>query len=697
VRPAHRRRRASSLATAALLVLLTPLALVAAPAAVPVALAADGSLVSGFTTYSVEPAERRVRAHVVLSVENTKPDLTTISGTTRYYYPSWSIAVQQEARHVRATRDGEATVVTVQQRSGYKLVLVTIAPAIFLGSTAMLVIDYDLPDGGARADSQVRVGEAFATFVAYAHGDDRATVRVIVPSGYEVTMQGDPMRAHVDATGTTLTTEDSVNAQAWYAVVTADRPEGLWLRTLRLPIAGQDRVVEVRAWPEDEAWSSTVVDELTRGLPELGRLIGLDWPVSGPLEVQEAYTPLLGGYAGFYTQGGAGALDQIRVTEEPDPFVILHEASHAWFNADLLEGRWINEGLADQYAALVLLAIGGAPTSPDPVDRSAAAAFPLNSWPPPGRIDDSAADEREQYGYATSWMIVRTLFDEIGAERMRGVIAAAAAGEIAYIGRPTVEDQGSLVTWTDWRYFLDLLEQRGGSEQAAVLFRTWVVGDEEAPSLATHEAARAAYATLVERGDGWLPGMVIRSAMARWELGPAQAQLDEAGQVLDLRTEIASLETALTLTDGGVLRDLYEDASSSYDRTIAVARDELTTLGRLTEANDAVGAERGPLTTIGLWGTDPASDLAAADEAYRSGDLKTARGQAARAAALIAAAEEVGTQRVALGLGGAGLVVVSTAGLVLVRRRRRIRARVAAEAPATLGDRPGQGQGDQQA
>jgi hypothetical protein len=235
------------------------------------------------------------------------------------------------------------------------------------------------------------------------------------------------------------------------------------------------------------------------------------------------------------------------------------------------------------------------------------------------------------------------------------------------------------------------------------------VGDEERPILDAHEQARGAYAALVERGRGWLPGVAIRTEMARWEFGPAQRQIVEAGQVLDLRSGIASFETALGLTDGGVLMGLYEDASISYDGSVAVAQDELATLGQLREASDAVGAERGPLAAIGLWGADPASDLAAADGAYRSGDLEAARRQAALAAALIAAADESGTQRVALGAGGGGLVIVSAAGLVLVMRRRRARTRLASlEAPATLGARPAgdfpvpeppaePGQGDEQA
>jgi hypothetical protein len=685
---ALRRRHPGRLALGALLVLLSPLFAAAVPSTAATAFAASGSQATGATTYTIEPDQRLVHAHVVLKVKNTKPNLVTGSGTIRYYYQAWTIAVQDEARHVHASRNGTATGVSVRQKPGYKLVVVSISPAIYFGSTATLRIDYDLPDGGARSTSQVRVGAAFATFVAYAFGDDQATVKVDVPAGYDVTASGDPILSRVDATGTVLTTDGSVDDLRWYALITADRPAGLRLQRLRLPIDDEERIVEVRGWPEDETWSATVAAELTSGLPELGKLIGLAWPVEGPLEVQEAYTPLLGGYAGFYIQNGAGSLDLIRVTEQPDPFVILHEASHAWFNADLLEGRWIGEGLANEYASLAQAAAGAVPRLPDKVDRHALVAFPLNDWPPPGRIDDQNADDREQYGYASSWTVVRALYEELGVDGMRRVLAAASAHQIAYVGTPSVESQTNLSAPSDWRFFLDLLEQRGDSQLAAGLFGKWIVTDAQRPTLAAHEEARTAYAALLERGAGWLPGLAIRAELARWHFDTAEGQIDEAGQVLEMRVRIAPLENALGVADGGALRDAYESVAFAYDDTIALAGDELATLEQLRAADAAVNADRGVLAEIGLWGADPASDLAAADEAYRSGNRAFTRQQAERVDALIAGADGAGTFRVAVGAGGAGLVLISGAALLLLRRRRRPPVLpVPAEAPATLAAR----------
>ena len=105
---------------------------------------------------------------------------------------------------------------------------------------------------------------------------------------------------------------------------------------------------------------------LDDGLPALEELVGLEWPVSGDLSVSEVHTPLLHGYAGFYDE----STDEITMSEDLDEHTILHEASHAWFNGDLIRDRWIDEGLAEYYAAAGPRALGlsdeSAPTVIEP-------------------------------------------------------------------------------------------------------------------------------------------------------------------------------------------------------------------------------------------------------------------------------------------------------------------------------------------
>ena len=695
-RVGHRHRGTWRRAGLAVSIALTALVGPMAPALVPAALAAEGSFVSGATTYLVQPGQHRVHVRVDLRIRNDTPDRRQGDVILRTSLKGWGIAVQDQAVDVRATSAGQRLATDVRDRGDFKTVKFDLRPRLSYGQTAAVRVDYDLPDGGPRSSSPIRVGRAFATFVAFAHGDDRATVKIVLPPGFDVETDGGSVETTSDPAGITLSSSDSVDDLTWYVRVTADRPAELERSDLSVPVDGRPRAIELRSWPEDEDWARTVAAKLTRGLPALGDLIGLPWPVSGPLEVTEAYTPSLGGYAGFYTPGEGSHLDEIKITEEPDPLVILHEASHAWFNPDLFQGRWINEGLADEYASRAMVVIGERPDRPDLVRRDDRAAFPLDAWAPPGRIDDKAAEAREAYGYAASLSVIHALVEEIGLDGMRAVFAAAAGSEIAYVGRPAPERDALSAAGPDWRYLLDLLEQRGGSDRAADLFGTWVLADSLRPLLAERAAAETAYADLLRHGGGWLPGKVIRAQMTRWLFDSANGQMAQAEAVLDDRDAKTVLEAALGVDDGGRLQARYEAASVSLADSAVLAQGELEALESMRLAKASVDAERGPLVVIGLIGADPAAGLSAGRAAYLRGDLEGARQAVDDARALVESAGEVGTQRAASGSAAVVIAVAIGGGaFVLVRRRRRAR-RDAAEPvlsavgldlpPATLAD-----------
>jgi hypothetical protein len=569
------------------------------------------------------------------------------------------------------------------------------------GKTAAVRITYDLPDGGPRSESLVRVGRAFISFFAFAHGDDQATVRIEVPPGFDVQTRGGEIEQGFDADDRTiLTTFGSVDDLRWYVFVDGERPGELEKETLEVEIGGEPRFIEVRSWPEDDLWAKRVRERLTSGLVTLHELNGLDWPVVGPLRVTESATERLNGYAGFYDPGESGVQDEITISEEPDEQVILHEASHAWFNDGLLTGRWISEGLAESYAARAMARLGSKPPTAVPVYRDTRVAFALNLWAPPGRIDDAVSQAREAYGYDASRVVIDSVIDEIGEERMREVLAAADAEAIAFPGAPKRETHTLIADFRDWRYLLDLLEQIGGSTQATDLFRTWVASNVELPLLADHDAAVKRYEALVGRADGWRPAYALRSQMARWAFDFIDRELELAETALDRRAAIEPLEARLGLDDGGAFRSAFEGAVVSYDNVVSLGDEELQTLDAVEAAQAAVAAERDPLVTLGLLGADTGVDLAEAAVAYSRGHLGESRAEAGEAVALIEGADEVGRQRAALAGGGGLLVVVLGAGLVvLVRRRRRgsraltasvVEGRSSAESlesPATLAAR----------
>ncbi len=658
---------------AALLVAAGLLAPLAAP---PAALAGSESFVSGSTTYTLAPAERAVHVAVDLSFRNTKPDTTSV----RYYFTGYRVGLQKEASGVRATHAGSRLATKLNDRGDYLELDVSFGTRVLHGQTFGFRVQYDLPDAGPRGEGTIRVGDAIAAFYAWSYGADRASVRIVLPPGFSPSTQGDPVKTATSASGTVLSASDISDRDRWFVWVTAERPAALASTSLTVPIDGRDERLEVRAFPEDALWGQTVRDRLARGLPVLGELIGLPWPVPGTLQVSEAYAPLLGGYAGFYRQAeGPGGVAEIRVTEDPDTLVILHEASHAWFNGDLFEERWINEGLANEYAALALRQLGEVGRDPEPVAPADRAAFGLNGWPSPSRIEDQQTDAAERYGYNASWLVMRRLLAGIGLQRMRLILAAADGHQIAYVGRPAPEPAASPGA-VDWRAFLDLLEQVGGAKDAEALFGTWVVTAGQRADLSAHTEGVASYQELVQQGHGWLPGLVVRRPLAAWDFAAAGAAMTEARTILGERDQIDGLAQSLGLATPDVLQRAYEEAASDLATAMRVAGQEQDALEAIRDAQATVSAEHDLFVLIGLVGSTPQAELDAAAGAFTAADFDAAQRHAGEAAATIGSAATVGQQRAVAG-GGMTLVLVLAGGTLLVVRRRR---RVADNAPAQV-------------
>lgn len=670
---------------------------VAAPLGLPVAAAAGAdTFVTGATTYVLDPAARMVHVSAAMTFRDTKADTSTV----RYYFTGYRLGIQKEAQAVKVTSGAKVLVSTVKPATdaktgaAYQILDITFTGRVYHGQTASFRIAYDLPDSGPRSDGLIRVGPAIAAFYAWSYGADAATVTIDLPAGFTPSTQGDALKVTTAPDGSTdLTATGISDRTSWFAWITAQRPAALTSIPFAVPIEGQPEPVEIRAFPEDQVWPAAVRAQLTSGLPVLGRLIGLPWPVKGTLVVSEAYTPLLGGYAGLYRQGDQpGQADTINITEDPDPLVIVHEASHAWFNADLFTGRWIAEGLADEYASRALADLGRSGYDPELVQPTDVAAFPLAAWPAPGPIDEPAAAAAERFGYNASWAVVRSLLTEIGETRMAAVLKAAQARTIAYVGRPPAETYLRAGAAPDWHVFLDLLEQVGGSHAAEGLFRTWVAGPADQADLAAHGAAIGTYAALLERGGGWLPGAVVRQAMAAWDFPAAERAMAAAASVLATRDRIASLAGDLGIATNDELRAAYESASTSLAPAQALADAQLATLQAIAHGRATVGAERDVLTTLGLFDAHPEAELAAAATAFEAGHLVEAQADSAAAERLVGDGPAIGRQRLlAVAAGLLGLFVLAGIVLLFLRRRRggsRATVQAAATLPASRGARP---------
>jgi hypothetical protein len=647
-----------------------------AHATAPETAAASGVDVRGTTTYTLMPAARIIRVSADLTLRNVTPDTSQF----RYFYTGYGVGIHSEARSIKATRGGRTLRTTVTRARGYQVVNVQFGTSVFRGQSVTFRLQFDLPDGGARSKSSIRVGRAFAGFYGYAFGEDLANVRIVLPAGFKVTTrEGERLSTAAGARGSTVLSARGIRQpNRWWVFIAADDAAALRQETFDVTIGSERKPVTVRAWPEDQQWLTIVRARLERGLPVMGQLVGLPWPVSGTLEVTEVFSPLLGGYAGVFYEPRS----QIRITEEPNELVILHEASHAWFNGDLTPERWINEGLADEYAALTLGRLGSRAYAPENVSRRAPEAFPLNEWPVPRAVNDAQTEARERYGYNASWQVVRNLVREVGETRMRDVLRAAAGGEIAYVGEGDPE-QIAGVGGADWRMFLDLLEERGGSRTAEAQFSEWIVSARDKTVLTQRASARDDYSELVEDGGTWRPPYAVRVLMARWDFAGASQRIDVASRVLERRDEIAELARSLEVKPTQKLEQTYESTTVDLATAQQLADEQRATLQLVDQARARVAPERPPLTWLGLFGDDPDAALAEARRDFERDDLPGARTAASHAVTLLEGAAERGAERARIGLGGLAAFVLGGLGFFVVARRRSGSRPVAATGSAS--------------
>jgi hypothetical protein len=646
----------------------------------PAAAATDDLRLAVSSIYRVDPAGRAVHVAMAITATNQKPD----TATTVFYYDSITFALPLEATSIRATSDGSTLEVTTAKRDQFRSVTIHI-PKLYHGMTRRIRQTFELPSGKPRSASPIRVGKAYASFGAWAWGDPgHGDVRIVMPPGFTADITTIPTDADAQLSPTTVddhteyVVKDLAEPIGWYSTVEATNRDAL----TNVPITASGQRIVIHAWPEDRDWVGRVSTILEQGLPDLEDAIGLPWPVTRDLEVTEVAASEIAGYAGFFNS----AFDRITISEDLDDLTIVHEASHAWFDGDLFQERWIDEGLADEYASRILAAdhpdqeqVG--PSTVAPTDKT---AFDLNTWRPPDRIDaQSAAYER--FGYDASWTVMRTIVDDVTEARMRDVFKAAAAQTVTYLGAGPAERSGFVA---DWRRFLDLVTDVGGSTKAEDLLETWVLTPKQDAELPARDAARTKYFDLVREGDDWLPGIVVRKPMSDWRFPEAEVAIADASNVLDARDTLQTATTELALPFPGGLETAYGSAATAADLTSLEAE-----IGGWTDAatairtaRDGLAAERSPLAQLGLVDTDPEAGYRSALAAFAAGDEAGVMTGTTATVAALAGAEGIGRGRAILAGLSIALVVALLILLVVafVVRRRRLSPVVA---PAGSVDR----------
>jgi tetratricopeptide (TPR) repeat protein len=668
-----RRSTVRALAAAAILWAAVATVQAAAPAAAAGA-QTDLSFVSN-SIWTADPAAARV--HVLVSVTATSHAVA--ADVRRYFYDDVQMELPPAATAISATSaTGDPLSVTVQDTSPSAVTVdVPLGQRLYSGQTGSVYLKFDLIDNGGSTDRDLRLSHNLMSFPVSAFGSPGipgSSVTVVFPPGFAVQEEFGGLTRSVYGTGEVAFAsgilDDATTLSAWFTAVQPVPASGFLVRTVTIgPLQ-----VALRYWADDPGWADRVEYVLGAGYPVLRDLIGLGDPTAKSLTVVEASTEEIGGFSGSYDQANG----QVQISYFADPFVILHEAAHMWFNPDLLADRWAQEGFASYYAERAVVKLGLVDHAPLLTARLAQAAVPLNDWVTLGQAN-SATDA---YLYAATLDVADRIAALAGDDGLRKVWSAARSGTAAYQPIHSPDQEVALGGPIDWRTFLDLLDQKTG-DQFDFIWSRWIVDPTQAALIQQRATVLSAYASATAAAGAWELPAEIRRDMDTWQFDAAGALIDQAQAVLAQRDEIATLAATEGTTPPPTLKTLFEGRSVAA--ASAEAANELSALTAIAGARQAESSSQGGARALGLLGANPAADLAAARKDFASGDTAGATSLANSARSAWQGANGTGQARifgaVALTAGLALLFVV----FLLTRRERRRRDSVLAPARIVAG------------
>ena len=628
--------------------LLAVLALAAGLPPAPVA-AAEFTLETD-ATYDVRPADGEVQVAVQMTFTNTTPDPEGQFSV----FPEIRVAVHDGVSSATASDgEGELEVDVAVDENDVNVATIELREGLRYEDSVEIELRYALTD---TDDPQLRVRPSVVVFPVWGFGTTGA-VTVRLPAGYEARVDGDALNAAPDGSLESGPIDDPTQ---WLALLTATRPSDLVTFETTVPLAGGTADLQVRAFPDDEAWGERTLALIEEALPLIEEELGLPYPRVGTLVLTET---AVGDTSGFAERPGTGT--DIPVAFDQPEFTALHQVAHVWLTPELVEARWIREGLASDVASRVAERVGvDAPFDPvAEAERVADAAYPLDAWDPVAR---GAA---EAFGYAASWALLAELREAVGDEAMRTVLGRVATSMGAYenaeIEAPADNGSAPQQPLTS-RSFLDQLEAVSGADLAP-RFAERVLIESDVALLEARAAAREAYDELIVAADSWGAPDPVRLAMRDWEFDAAGDAISEALVWLEGRDRLLAMMGESGLSAPDRLKQTYASFGGG-----AQAREELETETAVAETYaatlDDVNGERSLLGRVGLiGGPDPAQRLTVANGRFADGDLRGAVDAISEAQRILASAETGGVIRL---LSAALVIVILVAAAILLIRRR---------------------------
>lgn len=653
----------------------------------PAALAADGVVETGATTYELVPEKGVLKVTINLRVRNEIP-----SGSEWYPCPEWVydpwlgyypvpstcrrpihyyinetyVWLERSARNIRITADRGAVSRRVEQR-GETIVVYRISfQSLFRGQTRSIRITYEVPGGKPRSGTDTRIGRAYANFCVAANGLDGGTVRVVVPDAFEMEVWPEAMEATRSGGRVVYESGSIADTTEFFRCLEGTNEAG-FARTVATSPAG--RTVIIEGWPEDPEWREAMGTEVPVTVAGLEALIGRPLPGDGPITIRQVSHSAIGrDYAGtFDVDTGVARISETYAT----PGVVAHELAHAWFNTETFAATWMSEGLAS-WAERVSPTAGPPCTAPGPYPGHG--SIDLDEWIILGPRATEAQRALVAYLYDASCWIATDLANRMGEERMGEVIRALLDRRGVY-----GDDAGGMQSGSgpvDWQGFLDAVDEIGlvpagvaDLEYAQDLLLYYGVA--EPAELRGRAEARAAYHELAADLGAWAMPEAVRVPLEVWDFGEARTLIATAREVLELvRQADASLAGIGAAT--GPARSAFEEARDAGDLAQAreIAADQSAAALDVADALEALSEPRDPIEEIGMWGVDLEPVVGRAVTAVRAADATAAAAAADEIRDQLARATEVGTQRVGLAVGGVLVALLVAGAAVRVRRRR---------------------------
>jgi tetratricopeptide (TPR) repeat protein len=582
--------------------------------------AQSGLIFTSTSTWTADPAAGRIHVQAVVTATSHTVD----GGRRNYYYDQIQLTVPSFSAGFAATSGhGPKLPITVEAVTSSGVVLaVGLGQRLYSGQTGSFTLRFDLVDSGGSTDRDFRISENVVSFPVWAFGSPNtsgSSVTVSFPTGFTVQQEFGGLTQSATGSGKVVFTSgvipDSTEVSAWFTAVKPVPAADFRIR----PIAIGPLSVELRYWVGDVGWADQVEQVMRAGYPSLRAMIGLGDPATTTFTVEEASTQEIGGFSGAYdAQNG-----RVLVSYFADPFVILHEMAHTWFNSSLLSDRWAQEGFASYYAQLVVDSLGYTDHAPVLTTRMRQSAVPLNDWVSASQPDSPV----NAFLYGASLTVARQIATEAGNAGLAGVWSDIRSGRAAF--QPAVGDQTeSGAEATDWHRLLDLLEQRTGRSFGSI-WRDWVVDPSQGPLLLQRDEALTAYSDAQKAAGTWNLPPEVRRSLDAWQYGQAIAFIGEARGILMERDQIAARARDEQTTPPPGLRIAFEGSTLSVARSEAAS--QLAALNELSSARQAQTNAGEAARALGLLGADPGADLNSARQAFTRGDLNRCVSLAARA------------------------------------------------------------------